>query len=481
MRKSVLFLLNGLGIERQGSYSISIDQCMPNLSRTKETSFFTTAVIDSVEYKTAYERFFLGETYKKEVKYINSSIVNDQVINNPTFASLKSSLTDEKSKLHVFIEPTNELIVDSLNELVKKLDLNPNQKVFLHLLLTQQTVNEYKKLTDIINYINYHLDTRIMVGFIMGKEIINDNPTTEDLDMMRKIFFYGSCERWTETDKKFLDLMESKIRPCEAPGFSTTNGCNIENKDVLFFYNTRKSNYDKYITSIYTIAPRVFKNDSVRLDLYSLIRLDTKYKVMCFAENIVYENCLANTLNQSGINCLIITKNENINYINFLINGLNHVKNPNVDFMVFDENYFSDPNNVINIIDNSKYHMIIFDYHMDVSKTVNELKEGLEKIDVVLGNVANTCVNKHSLFITSLYGLKKELPLADYNDEMVTIDYEMQIPIFFFDYTYPRSKYTLAPGETNDILNTAIKLLWNNPELYSLIRTKGLLSSLFKK
>ena len=73
MKKSVIFLLNGLGIERQGSYSISIDQCMPNLARTKETSFFTTAFINSVEYKTAYESFFLGDTYRKEVKYIGKS------------------------------------------------------------------------------------------------------------------------------------------------------------------------------------------------------------------------------------------------------------------------------------------------------------------------------------------------------------------------------------------------------------------------
>ena len=71
MKKSILFLINGLGIERQGSYSLSIDQCMPNLSKTKETSFFTTAIINSVEYKSAYESFFLGETYKKEVKYIS--------------------------------------------------------------------------------------------------------------------------------------------------------------------------------------------------------------------------------------------------------------------------------------------------------------------------------------------------------------------------------------------------------------------------
>ena len=132
------------------------------------------------------------------------------------------------------------------------------------------------------------------------------------------------------------------------------------------------------------------------------------------------------------------------------------------------------------IIDNSKYHLIIFDYHMDVSKTINELKEGLEKIDVVLGNVVNTCTNKHSLFITSLYGLKKELPLADYNSEMVTIDYEMQIPIFFFDYSYPKSKYDLFPGETYDILSTSLRCIIDDQELYSLIKPKSLVGSLLK-
>ena len=40
MKKSVLFLINGLGIEKPGSYSIAIDQIMPQLCRIKETSYF---------------------------------------------------------------------------------------------------------------------------------------------------------------------------------------------------------------------------------------------------------------------------------------------------------------------------------------------------------------------------------------------------------------------------------------------------------
>ena len=63
---------------------------------------------------------------------------------------------------------------------------------------------------------------------------------------------------------------------------------------------------------------------------------------------------------------------------------------------------------------------------------------------------------------------------------MVTIDYAMEIPLFVFDYTYPISKYTLRPGETNDILNTAIKCLDETQNIPSLIVKKGLFNNIFK-
>ena len=111
---------------------------------------------------------------------------------------------------------------------------------------------------------------------------------------------------------------------------------------------------------------------------------------------------------------------------------------------------------------------------MNVSKTIIDLKAQLEEIDKVLGNIGPLCENRHSLFITSLFGLKKELPVADYDTEVVTIDYVGEIPIFFYDYSYPRSKYGLRPGETNNILSTAISIVAKDPSLESLIVKKGL-------
>ena len=110
MKKSILFLVNGLGIEKPGSYSISIDQCMPNLSRLKETSYFTTAFTNSLEYKSAYQQFFLGDTYADEIKYLKDNVLNDNIVNNQTYQNLFNTIKNTTGKVHVFIQMRKLLI-----------------------------------------------------------------------------------------------------------------------------------------------------------------------------------------------------------------------------------------------------------------------------------------------------------------------------------------------------------------------------------
>ena len=211
-----------------------------------------------------------------------------------------------------------------------------------------------------------------------------------------------------------------------------------------------------------------------------MIRLDTKYQIPCFSENIIYDDSLTKRLSKIKKKCLILTGEENLSLVNFIANGLDYVNNPDIQFMKADFPTLQSPTTIASILDSTNYDLIIFDFHMDVSKTINDLKEQLSKIDVILGNVVDSCVNKYSLFITSLYGLKKTLPLASYNSEMVTIDYEMQIPIFFFDYRYLKSKYILLPGETNDILSSALCCISEDSGFYSLIKERGILNNIIK-
>ena len=479
MKKSVIFLINGLGIEKPGSYSIAIDQCMPKLSRTKETSYFTSAVVNSLEYRGAYQDFFLGDTYNYELDFLRETIINKSIVSNPEFQRLTQCIATPNSKLHVFIEPTTEKVVDLINDLVNILPMEKDKIVYLHLILPQQTTSDYQNLISIVNYTKYHMSSHINVGFIIGKEYLSQEPTKEEMLIMKKLFFFCSAERWSETEKKFQSLKESNIRPCVVQGFCTTNDCAIQNGDTILFFNTKKSNYDNIINSIYMNAVESFKTDKIVLTMFSVLKLDSKYNIPCFTNTIPYNNSLANILERNNKKALIITAKENIQYVNFLANGYNHVNNPRIMFMESNYDYFSNQNNINNLIDGSDYNFYIFDYHMDVSRTVNDLKDQLTLIDNVLGCVSEVCENKHSLFITSLYGLKKELPLADYNTEKVCINYEMQIPIFFFDYSYPQSKYALAPGYTNDILHSALKCICDDNKLDSLLKEKGFVNNIF--
>lgn len=478
MKKSIIFLINGLGIEKPGSYSISIDQVMPKLAKIRETSFFTTAITSSLEAKGAYQRFYLGDTYKTELDIIKNNIINSSLPNNPTYQAFTSSVAIPNSKLHIFVEPTNDRVVEEINNLVNTFSLEEQKKVYLHLLLPQLTTSDYSKLISIINYIKFHLNRHITVGFIIGKNSISDNPTKDNLDYMKKLLFMCSAERWAETEKKLEILREENVIPCQATGFCTTNECFIQNNDTIMFFNTRRENYDSILKGILDNAQECFK-DEVKLYIYSLIKLYSNYQIPSFVDNIDYENSLANILLRNSKKALIIAKPENMELINFYANGLNSINNPVISFMTQTENLYQ-KDQVQKLIEETPYDLFIFDYEMDTSKDINHLKSELSKLDIIIGNLAEISENKHSLFITSLYGIKKTLPVAEYNGEEVEINYEMQIPIFFYDYTYPHGKYHLAPGETNDILSSAIKCVAPDPTLYTLVKEKGLINNLLK-
>lgn len=477
MKKSIVFLINGLGIEKADSYSIAMDQCMPKLSRTKETSFFTSAVVNCLEYRGAYQDFFLGDTYNYELQYLRENVINKSIVNNQVYQKLTQFIAIPNSKLHVFIEPTTERVIDLINDLVKILPMEKNKVVYLHLILPQQTTSDYQNLINTVNYTKYHMDSHINVGFILGKEYLSDELNKDEMAIMKKLFFFCSAERWSETEKKFDSLKENNIRPCVVQGFCTTNDCAIQNGDTIMFFNTKKANYDNIINSIYMNAVEAFKTNQITLPMFSTVKLDSKYNIPCFCETIPYENSLANVLERNNKKALIVCSKDNMNYVNFLANGYNYNSNPRIQFMESNYDYFSNQNNINNLIDNCDYDFYIFDYHMDVSKTINDLKDQLTLIDNIIGCLSEVSENKHTLFITSMYGIKKELPVADYNMEKVCINYEMQIPIFLYDYSFPQSKYALAPGYTNDILQTALKCICHDDKLETLIKDKSFVNN----
>ena len=175
IKKSILFLINGLGIEKPNSYSISIDQCMPKLSRIKETSYFTTSIINSLEPRGAYQDFFIGDSFQKEMKYLEDDVFSESLEQNEVFQKFLNTISTQGKKIHIFLEPTNNRIVELINEFVSRLNLNEQKRVYIHLLLPQQTISDYNNLISTINFIKFHINTHVSVGFVIGKEYFSDD------------------------------------------------------------------------------------------------------------------------------------------------------------------------------------------------------------------------------------------------------------------------------------------------------------------
>lgn len=478
MKKSIMFLINGLGVEKAGSYSIDLEECMPNLMRIRETSYFTTAIIPAMEKNGAYQDFFLGDTTRSEATFIKNFVGNSKIKNNPTFLGLKNAVSNKDTKFHIFLEPTNDKIAAEINTLIDSLELPAGKVVYMHLILPQLSENDYNTINGIVNSLKYHMNQVITVGFVIGKEFLSEDLSVQQLDYTKKMFFYCSCERWTETETKFKSLAQTAVRPCDVPGFCTNNDCAIGNGDTLFFFNTKRSNYDSIIRAIYQNARACLGSD-FKLETFSLIKLFSKFNIPSFIDNVDYDQSLANILLRNNKKCLFIADDENINTINFYANGMNSINNPIIGFMQKTDDLYK-IEYLMQLIDSTPYDLIIFDYHLDVSKTVNDLKEGLTKMDNIIGLLGQICENKHTLIISSLYGLKASIPVADYNQEVAALDFSNQIPIFLFDYEYPVSTFDLFPGETNDILSTAIKCITGDEKLDSLIRKKTIVGSIVK-
>ena len=105
---------------------------MPQLCKIKETSYFTSAITSSLEYRDAYQRFFLGDTYRSELSFIQHNILNESLVNNQTFQSISTAVQRPNTKLHIFVEPTNDKVVEQINRLLQVLPLEKNKKIYLH-------------------------------------------------------------------------------------------------------------------------------------------------------------------------------------------------------------------------------------------------------------------------------------------------------------------------------------------------------------
>lgn len=433
MRKTILLLINGFGVERNGSAEVYSQKLMPNFDYMIKNYLFGNLISTAGDYNSAYKAFSIPEKTKAEEDEIDYLIFEKKLDTNEVLKNARDSV-DAENNLHIFYSVDTPNKFNQVRELLKILNAQKNKKVFLHLIMTSTSTAAYDGIKKIISKISFELSEYCKVGMIMGRNKINSD------DVLRA-FYRELGEHWNESEKKFNILEKEVVAPENAGVFIITGGFALKENDSVLFMN-----YDD-------VEMEKFYNDFTKMPvkLFSLFPFKDGVPFM-FKKDEDKSVCFTSLLEKHEIKILMLTTEARINDINFLLNGMEKKKSPNITYAVNDMSLFSTKEAVIDLIDNQPYDGFILDYSIAGYNKMDSIKSDLSSIDGVIKNISDAAKEKDYTFIvSSLYGV--HTPVMDGVVQKV-IDFSGKVPIVFQSNLFTKNEYALNSGSIYALTQT---------------------------
>ena len=481
MKKTVLFLINGFGIESKNSYNVYSSELMPNLDNLTRRYLFSSLVSDVGNLKDGYKVFSTGIKDAITFDFMEQKVESKELINNHNIISMEQELIKDSTNLHLFYGLENEKsyfhLRDFLNEFKTKV---PNNKIFLHVYLTQKELYDYKDIGRIITRMTYEFSDNIQMSLVLGKNILGLNKNDSKLNDFIRILTKGFCESWNEVERKLEIFYTNGDLPINAKPFCIHGDFKISNNDTLFFFNYDNVNCSDLLKEL--DSTRLFSANGEKtnsLKVYSLFPIVSERSIISLYSYPTTDNCLNNKLQEINSKCLIATPKETFSFINYYAQGFKNVNTQNIGFMDGADQVMFNSNTMNTIINTYPYDLFIFNYFIDDFFNIDDLKNKLANIDKVLGEIYQNCnTNNFTLMISSLYGMYRSIEI---DDEKEVIDFSKQIPFIVADDMVSKVKFSVNYGNVYGLCNTAIKNVNEASNCISLIRKKGLFQSLLMK
>lgn len=432
MKKTVLFLMNGFGIEQVDSYSIYNAKLMPNLDKYTTTELFSTIESSAFDQTDGYRLFSTGSNYSLTYTLIDQCMEKYQENQNMNYY-LDTIKEDTKIQLFLFIE--NEKSLEHIKAFLKFIRTKKQNPIYLHLVLTSTDINNYKEVEKVANKIMYDYKD-LKIASIVGENTLKATNLVTYMNLLQN----EVGEKWVDVTRKFITLTSNKVAPANAKEFHINSGFKIAPNDSFFFFNY---NYTDFSNLLNNITKAI--NSS---NYFSLFQMEgIKYPMYAYPSSGI---SMANSLNKIAAKALIMTNKQNMKVINYYCNGL---KNNISDRLFFTELKIEDLEYIKAVIERSEYDLIIIDYRIDDVKNVMELNGRLSKLDSILGNIHDFCVEKEiTLFISSLYGMKKELPIDNFMKAFV--NFASKVPFIVVDPVFKKSNFHLGMGNVYNLAHT---------------------------
>ena len=94
MKRNILLLINGFGVEQRDSYNVYSENLMPNLDKLTKTCMFSSISSNDLDYRTAYRTFSIGINEALTYSVVNNAINNE---------SYKKEIYQENKKRMIYL------------------------------------------------------------------------------------------------------------------------------------------------------------------------------------------------------------------------------------------------------------------------------------------------------------------------------------------------------------------------------------------
>lgn len=435
MKKTVLFLMNGFGIEQLDSYSIYNAKLMPNLDSYTKNHLFAAISTPSYNLVSGYRVFSTGSKYPLSCSLIDSYI--DKFETNQNLMFYLNSIKPE-GKIHLFLSLENEKSIEHLRAFLKFIRSKKQNKIFIHLVLTGDNIDNYKEVERLINKIVYEL-VDCKLGIIVGINSLN----AVNLLAFMNMFQNEVGEKWREVSKKMSSLVSLKIEPKNVKEFFLNEGFKFDVNDSIFFFNYEQTDMTNFVNNISKLT-----NTDTYFSLFPLTGI--KYPMFAYPKSGI---SMVNYLEKINAKALVLADSSSMRVINYYCCGLQSVVSPRISFAKTDNDLLLNQENIKAIIRDSDYDLIMIDFRIDDAKNVDELNKKLSKLDGILRYIHDFCVeNKISLFISSLYGMQKEIPVDNFTRAF--INFAGKVPFIVIDPVFNKANFSLGLGDIHTLADT---------------------------
>ncbi len=474
--RTVLFLINGFGIEAKDSYTVYSSTLMPNFDKLLNKYMFSRIESNVRNVYDGYRNMSLEITGLYNYKIYNREAENGNILKNNTLLTLQKTLNERNSKLHLlcFVDTSLD-IVENLKHFLTTINKDLSKKIFLHIVLTSSNYEDYPKILDVLSKINVELNEMATIGMVMGlANILNSNKMTE-LNFFLKTMISEVGEKWTSFKQKLDVSYGMKQAPTIVKPFVVNNGFGIKNDDIFMVWNYDNVDLTNYIDAVRMIN---YGDKQNIITFFSLFPVIYKEQIPFILNHEVAKNSLATNMKGLGFKSMVICDRDEINGINYYLNGLQMINNPDISYICLDDRKY-DPATIVSVINSYPQEFIIINYDINKVANIEELNDVLSKIDAVLGAIYdNTEKSSYNIVVSSIYGMHKTLNLA--SGEICNVDYS-KVPIIYIDNFITKRDYLINEGDISALFRVCYKSIDKKYPGISLIGRKNFLYRLIFK